>query len=395
MRPRVLHVVSSLGVGGAETWLLRLQRHWSAVLDYDSPEIDFLVTGGEVSVLDDELRALGSRIFYLDLRRGKIFRFVIELRQVLRNSNYIAIHDHQDCLAGWHFLFGVGLLPKVCVVHVHNPSYQLRSNYGISTRRRLQLIAGKILLRCFSTHVFGTSLQLLREYGIGGIGWSRQYVGAHYCSFDVSEFMGSHHQAKIALCNEVGWSTDCKLLLFAGRLDYSIDINHPQNHKNSAFALSILNSCKNLNSNVKMVMAGSNIYIKHEFQRLIDTMGLSDSVKLLGIRRDISHLMIAADGLLFPSRAEGLGMVAVEAQASGLPVFMSDAVPEECIVIDELIHRIGLHQSPDEWARVITEELAIDRVDVIDCDSRWGYSGFNIEVGAQRLANVYKEKLFE
>jgi len=390
-----LHVVSSLGIGGAETWLLRLQRHWSAAIDYDSPEIDFLVTGGEVSVLDDELRTLGSRVFYLDLRRGKIFRFVKELRQVLRNSNYIAIHDHQDCLAGWHFLFGVGLLPRVRVVHVHNPSYQLRLNYGVSTRRRLQLIVGKILLRFFSTHIFGTSLQLLREYGIGGIGWRRQHVGAHYCSFDVSEFMGSHHQAKIALCDEFGWSTDCKVLLFAGRLDYSVNIDHPQNHKNSALAVSIVKSCNNLNSNIKMVMAGSNSYVKEEFQCLIDKMGLGDTVKLLGIRRDISHLMIASDGLLFPSRAEGLGMVAVEAQASGLPVFMSDAVPEECIVIKELVHRVGLHQSPDEWASVIVEALATARLDFIDLDSRWGYSGFNIEVAALRLAHVYRQKVFE
>ncbi|MBK6388957.1 MAG: glycosyltransferase [Saprospiraceae bacterium] len=58
--------------------------------------------------------------------------------------------------------------------------------------------------------------------------------------------------------------------------------------------------------------------------------------KLLGLRKDIPLLMSAADVLLFPSLWEGLGMVAVEAQAAGLKVVAADNLPDEAFIIKEL-----------------------------------------------------------
>ena len=50
------------------------------------------------------------------------------------------------------------------------------------------------------------------------------------------------------------------------------------------------------------------------FERRLSDFGLAESVRLLGVRHDIDRLMLGSRLLLFPSRAEGLGMVAVEAK---------------------------------------------------------------------------------
>jgi hypothetical protein len=54
---RVLQVVSSLGVGGAETWLMEVLRLWTR----EGPgEMDFLLTSGERDCFDAEAAAMGS-----------------------------------------------------------------------------------------------------------------------------------------------------------------------------------------------------------------------------------------------------------------------------------------------------------------------------------------------
>lgn len=55
-----------------------------------------------------------------------------------------------------------------------------------------------------------------------------------------------------------------------------------------------------------------------------ERLGISAQVQLPGFRKDIPDILKAADAMAFPSLREGLGLVAVEAMASGLPVIASD-----------------------------------------------------------------------
>lgn len=55
--------------------------------------------------------------------------------------------------------------------------------------------------------------------------------------------------------------------------------------------------------------------------------GISDKVSFLGVRTDVSELMMAMDVFLMPSLYEGMPVVIVEAQASGLPCVISENIP--------------------------------------------------------------------
>src|ERR1019366_7597936 len=78
--------------------------------------------------------------------------------------------------------------------------------------------------------------------------------------------------------------------------------------------------------------------------------GAEGRIRFAGIRKDIERLMLASDVLLFPSRGEGLGIVAVEAQAAGLPILLSDTVPRECVVVPELVRFQKVEAGEAVWA---------------------------------------------
>lgn len=375
---RILQVVHSLGMGGAETWLLQVLKYWRASGNTEF-ELDFLITGGEESVLDAEFKRLGAEIFYLPLKKGAGMSFIRSFRSLLKTKKYAAIHDHQDFLSGWHFLFGLGLLSPVRVVHVHNPSYQIYANYATSFRRRIQLQIGKKLVRLLATHIGGTSEKILGEYGITKKYFPNQWVHALNCAFSITDWQGDHFSEKAAICKEQQWPLDSKIVLFAGRFDNSLSLTHPQNHKNSTFALLILEACAT-DPDIKMIMVGANDYIRDEFLELIVEKGLSDKIHLLGIRKDMIKLMSGSDLLLFPSRAEGLGMVAVEAQAAGLHVLASTAVPGECVVLEELVQFCSLTLPVEEWATILKSTISLPRKQLAHADTRWQDSGNTIEV---------------
>jgi glycosyltransferase involved in cell wall biosynthesis len=389
---RVLHIIDSLSMGGAETWLVEMVRY-AASHQTNLPAFDFLVAGGKPAIFDDFVREKGCRVHYLSLNQQNIMPFVRGFRKILRTHDYIAIHDHQDYLAGWHFLFGTGLLPKVRAVHVHNPYYQLHNNYGVTAGRRMKLKVGRTLLRTYATHIFGTSARLLEEYAITRKLFPRQWVGPVHCAFEISRFSGDHATAKQSLCTELGWPSSTRIVLFAGRLDASTEIGHPNNHKNSAYALEVIAACPD--PDVRMVMAGAKDFIRDAFQALIDQKGLTDRVRLLGIRKDMPHLMMAADLLLFPSRAEGMGMVAVEAQAAGLPVLASNAVPDEVVVLEELVRFVSLDAPFALWAGMLAKMMQQRRPRGTGDDPRWKHTGFNMEICCRELADYYRNRIPE
>jgi len=389
---RVLQIFHGLGTGGAETWLLSLLRYWHRQAAGGGLEVktDILLTGGERSTYDDEAASLGARLHYIRSTRKEFPRFARELRAIYRHGFYQAVHSHADYLAGWHFGLGLGLLPRVRVAHVHNPRMHIDVNYSISPTRRLTTWLGSRLINHFATHVCGTSTTILREYGFGPHSAGRPRVSTLHCGIEVERFTGRRQQDHSAVCTEFRWPPTSQIILFAGRLDRVMAFDDPTNHKNSWFALHAAREAIMKDERVRFIMAGAGDAMRQQLEDVVSDWGLSEQIKLVGVRHDIPRLMRGSNCLLFPSRQEGLGMVAVEAQAAGLPVLASTAVPKECVVVPTLCDFLELDAGPNVWAQVMLAILKRELPQAAHCAQMVINSPFSIEHSASQLSSIYQ-----
>src|SRR4029077_15643319 len=137
----------------------------------------------------------------------------------------------------------------------------------------------------------------------------------------------------------------------------------------SGFAISVGIECARRDARVRMVLAGERSLAVPVLEQRIAGAWLGGRIQFVGIRKNIERLMLASDVLLFPSRGEGLGMVAVEAQAAGLPVLASTNVPVECVVVPELVRFKEVEEGGVAWADELLQ-LAGQPRDILGANQR-------------------------
>src|SRR6202167_4027564 len=206
---KVLQIIDSLAMGGAETWLMEVLRLWSK---NEVGQIDFLATSGNPGIFDEEARLLGAQVHYVRFGRAHLPRFAKQFRQVLHEGQYHAIHDHQDYASGWHFLMGATVLPPVRVTHVHNPAYQIRNNYGVTHGHGVTARIGNRLVARYATHIAGTSRQVIAEYGFDDSPFRGIPKAALHCGFDAARFFGDAASSKASVRREFGLSQEAKII---------------------------------------------------------------------------------------------------------------------------------------------------------------------------------------
>ncbi|WP_138310460.1 MULTISPECIES: glycosyltransferase [unclassified Clostridium] len=127
------------------------------------------------------------------------------------------------------------------------------------------------------------------------------------------------------------------------------------NQKNPLFLIDIFNEIHKKNGNTMLWLVGDG-ELRHEVEEKVKHLGLNNDIVIMGVRNDIADLMQAMDIFLLPSLYEGLAFVLIEAQAAGLPIFVSDSVTKEAKVTN-LLEYIPLSIGAKGWADTILSKL--------------------------------------
>ena len=134
--------------------------------------------------------------------------------------------------------------------------------------------------------------------------------------------------------------------------------------------------------------------LEKEVASQVDSLGIKDHVVFLGMRDDVPALLSGMDGFVFPSTWEGLGIAALEAQASGLPCLLSPELPEIAFCTPGA-KRIPTLNNPSAWAE---EMLLLPTCQYVERISGVDYvkeSGFDVSETVSMLETLYSEHRLE
>jgi glycosyltransferase involved in cell wall biosynthesis len=154
--------------------------------------------------------------------------------------------------------------------------------------------------------------------------------------------------------------------------------------KNHLFLLKVFAQIAKQNPNAQLLLIGANK--TDETTKLCNELKITDKVDFLGLRNDVNALLQAVDVFIFPSTNEGLPVSIIEAQASGLPVLMSNSVTNEVCVTD-CVYSLSLDEGAEIWANKAIELSKLDRKNTLKTMQSAGWDIFD---ASQKLVEYYR-----
>ena len=127
------------------------------------------------------------------------------------------------------------------------------------------------------------------------------------------------------------------------------------------FLLSIFEEILKKDKNSVLVLIGEG-ELKQDILEKIKELNIGQNVILLGPKKNVNEYFMAFDKLIFPSLFEGMPNVIIEAEASGLPCYISSTITKEANITG-LVKYIDLDKSAEEWANIISKDKIGERKD--------------------------------
>lgn len=359
---RVLHFVQRMEAGGTQALLINLHRS----IDRSKIQFDYLVEYEAPQFYDDEVRRLGGRVYRTSFREDhNLPRFVSDLKRFFaEHSEYNIVHCH--CYTVGYFVLKAAEHEGVTVRIAHSHS---NSMSGAAVPLKIVM---RSLFPLHATHFMACSREA-GEFLFGKRGFS-----VVKNAIDVDRFV-YNEKIRGEVRRELGFG-DSFVIGNVGRLHHQ---------KNQSFLLEVFAKVVEIRPDARLLIVGDGP-LKSELLTKAERLNVSDRLTLLSNRTDVNRLYQAMDVFVLPSLYEGLGIVALEAQSSGLVTVCSDGVAEDANV-SLLFERCALGASSERWAEVIV--AAEGRREPSAGSEGVRAHGFDIASNANKLQRWYLKEV--
>ena len=340
-KPRVLHVLGSLGLGGIETWLMHMLRR------QDAFEVthELLLTQDEAGAYEEEARRLGIAIHKIPLGEGRLGWFRKFRTLLIEQGPFRCVHCHDEpafTALALTIARSAGVPSRIA----HSHSARSRGkDYPLA--RRAARLAAIPLVRSAATRCLGISEDALEE--IAGPDRLRdERASILFYGFDFSRFRGAGERAA---------ALRAKLALPPGaRIVGNVARFFPV--KNHRLLIDAFGRCREQVADAHLVLVGTGP-LRGELEAQVAERRLQEWVHLAGTTDDVPAFMAMFDLFVLPSYSEGLGIVCVEAQAAGTRLLASDTIPSEAFVIEGAAETLPPDADEVRWGAAMARLLGM------------------------------------
>lgn len=329
---KVLHVGLSSNPGGVESLILNYHRN----IDTTIVQFEYLDMYGDGIAFDKEIVDLGGKIHIVSNFKRHPFLFMKDLKNVIKENNIDILHIHMQSTANILPVL-VGLkIPKLKIIcHSHSSSTpkgllrKILHRINVNRLRKLDVLQWACGMKA-GNWMWGDSFN------------SNDIIPN---AIDAQKYKYNSELRKI-MREKIGYDKE-RVIGFVGRFG---------DEKNTLFLIKVLKELLKISKEYRLLTVGGN----GDYEIFCDNIRRENLEKYYysaGIRKSTNEWYQAMDAFLLPSFFEGFPMVGVEAQAAGLPCFLSNRISKE-IDITHSISFLPLEEdSACVWANAIHSTL--------------------------------------
>lgn len=376
MTYRLVHLISGLNTGGAETMLYNLLSRLEG-----KGFSNRVVSMSTLGPLAEKIQRLGIPVQALGMRRG-----IPDPLVLLQWSRYLK-EETPSLIQTWMYhadLFGglavqLSRRPIPLIWGIHNNVLDSSSR---GTTRLTAWLCARLSAR-LPTRIISCSEAARQTHTSQGYAPEKFTVIPN--GFDSALYSPSA-EARAKVRHELGIGEEALLVGMAARFDPQKD------HQTFFKALGLLST---LDRPLRLLLCGNGIDWQNQILvKWVDENNLRDKTILLGRREDMPQILAALDVLVSSSYAEAFPMAIGEAMACGVPCIVTDAGDSALLVGDT--GRVVPIGNPHALAQALHQILALPpagRYELGRAARQRVLDNFSLEIVTQRYRQVYLETL--
>ncbi len=280
-------------------------------------QLDFL-TSRPNQKTKDFLAEFGFRVFTVSSLKNPYLHYK-NVKEILKNEQYDRAYFNISEPLNFAGVKAASDLKVPTITHSHSSGMDIKNPIKRFLRGAVNFLARPVLCKCTSRFLACSYTAAVWLFGKRNAKRSQIIFN----SVDSSKFRPDL-KMRIQKRQELGIDEGTQVIGTVANFSYQ---------KNNFFLAEILKETVKENKNVIMLLIGEGETKNAVYNRFCE-LGLSSSVRFLGVRNDVPELMRAMDVFVLPSRFEGLPIVAIEAQLSGVCCLLSNKIDRLCAISD-------------------------------------------------------------
>lgn len=363
---RVLHVLGTTNLGGAESRIMELYR----CIDKTQVQFDFLVHTQKEGHYQKEICALGGTVYHVPRFRGiNLLSYRKAVKDFFaKHHAFAAVHGHMTSTASIYLPIAKKAGIPSTIAHARSAGVD-KGIKGIVTKLLRRSLVKKADW-CFAC----SQEAAVAVFGRKCVEKGKVQVIPN--AVDTARFR-FRQTVRDAVRREL--KLDDKFVIgHVGRFGFM---------KNHAYLLEVFAALCKLRQDAALILIGSG-ELEQTVHRQAEELGIADRVLFLGNCYNVEQYYPAFDYFVFPSIFEGLPGSVVEAQACGLRCLVSDKVTREAAVTDLAVYR-SIEEPAVLWAQEI-QKSAKDAMDRRDTSAEITKKGFDVRQQAAAMTKFYQ-----
>lgn len=347
---KILHILTSLELGGAEKLLLELipaQKNLGL-------QVELLILDLRNEFFLEAYKKLGIKIISAKVNNKKSPKNIYEIYKIVKFGGYDIVHTHLIHSQIWTSFVSRILKNKIFITTEHSTSNRRR-------KYKIFKILDKFIYSSYKK-VIAIS-EATKDALINWIGISEKKVEVIFNGVSLKEYL------------EKPKMENHKKIVMISRF-------HPAKDH-----LTVVKALKILPEEYRLIFVGDG-ETRKIVEKEVENLKLKGRIKFLGFSKEISKILKNSDIAVQSSKFEGFGISALEAMASGTPVIVSDVEG-----LANIVGEAGLLFKVGDEKDLKDKILSLENLEIYREKSKEGIKRshkFSIEESAKNYMELYK-----